>query len=99
MSILHHESSSVCALIAATLQVGEMMLPIMGTAPGYTIEDARPPAIALGIALQLTNILRDVRRSVASGECCAYTVNDLIFSVDDILRNDLTRGSKLACLD
>jgi phytoene synthase len=40
--------------------VGEMMLPIMGTAPGYTIEDARPPAIALGIALQLTNILRDV---------------------------------------
>jgi len=47
-----------CYRVAGT--VGEMMLPIMGTAPGYTIEDARPPAIALGIALQLTNILRDV---------------------------------------
>nr|ATQ35991.1 phytoene synthetase [Proteomonas sulcata] len=47
-----------CYRVAAT--VGLMTLPIMGTAPGVTIEESKEPAIALGIALQLTNILRDV---------------------------------------
>jgi len=41
-------------------QVGLMTLPVMGTAEGYTEEEAKPPAISLGIALQITNILRDV---------------------------------------
>jgi len=47
-----------CYRVAGT--VGLMMMPIMGTAPGYTAEEALEPALALGVALQLTNILRDV---------------------------------------
>jgi len=47
-----------CYRVAGT--VGLMMMPIMGTAPGYTYEQALEPALALGVALQLTNILRDV---------------------------------------
>ena len=47
-----------CYRVAST--VGLMTLPVMGTAPGVTMEDARDPAVALGIALQITNILRDV---------------------------------------
>ena len=43
-----------------------MTLPVMGTAEGYTEEDAKPPAIALGIALQITNILRDVGEDAVS---------------------------------
>merc|ERR1719258_410316 len=37
-----------------------MTMPIMGVAPGATFEEALEPALALGVALQLTNILRDV---------------------------------------
>jgi phytoene synthase len=40
--------------------VGLMMLRIIGTAPGFTEEDALPYAIKMGLALQITNILRDV---------------------------------------
>lgn len=47
-----------CYRVAST--VGLMTMPVMGTAPGVTMEDARDPAVALGIALQITNILRDV---------------------------------------
>jgi phytoene synthase len=47
-----------CYRVAST--VGLMTLPVMGTAQGVTIEEAREPAVALGIALQITNILRDV---------------------------------------
>ena len=47
-----------CYRVAGT--VGLMTMPIMGTAPGCTEEDAMEPALALGVALQLTNILRDV---------------------------------------
>jgi phytoene synthase len=47
-----------CYRVAGT--VGLMMMPIMGTAEGYTYEEALEPALALGVALQLTNILRDV---------------------------------------
>lgn len=47
-----------CYRVAGT--VGLMMMPIMGTAPGRTYEEALQPALALGVALQLTNILRDV---------------------------------------
>ena len=47
-----------CYRVAST--VGLMTMPVMGTAPSVTMEDARDPAVALGIALQITNILRDV---------------------------------------
>lgn len=47
-----------CYRVAGT--VGLMVLPIMGTAEEATLEEALEPALALGVALQLTNILRDV---------------------------------------
>jgi phytoene synthase len=47
-----------CYRVAGT--VGLMMMPIMGTEEGYTIEEASKGALALGVGLQLTNILRDV---------------------------------------
>jgi len=47
-----------CYRVAGT--VGLMMMPVMGTAPGVSFEAALEPALALGVGLQLTNILRDV---------------------------------------
>jgi len=47
-----------CYRVAGT--VGLMTMPIMGTAPDSTYLEALEPALALGVALQLTNILRDV---------------------------------------
>lgn len=47
-----------CYLVAST--VGLLSIPIIGLAKGITFEQAAPYAIQLGIALQLTNILRDV---------------------------------------
>mmetsp|Transcript_18155 Transcript_18155/g.23420 ORF Transcript_18155/g.23420 Transcript_18155/m.23420 type:complete len:488 (+) Transcript_18155:221-1684(+) len=47
-----------CYRVAGT--VGLMSLPVFGCAPGYTDEVAREPALSLGVAFQLTNILRDV---------------------------------------
>jgi len=47
-----------CYRVAGT--VGLMMMPIMGTSEGHTYDEALEPALALGVALQLTNILRDV---------------------------------------
>merc|ERR1719454_2862386 len=54
-----------CYRVAST--VGLMTLPIMGTAPGYTEDDAKKPAEALGIAFQITNILRDVGEDAVRG--------------------------------
>jgi len=54
-----------CYRVAGT--VGLMTLPIMGTAPGYSVKQATEPALALGIALQLTNILRDVGEDAMRG--------------------------------
>jgi 15-cis-phytoene synthase len=54
-----------CYRVAGT--VGLMTLPIFGTAPGYSAEDARESAIALGIGFQLTNILRDVGEDLERG--------------------------------
>lgn len=54
-----------CYRVAGT--VGMMMLPILGTADGVTEEQAKAPAEALGIALQLTNILRDVGEDLKRG--------------------------------
>jgi len=47
-----------CYRVAGT--VGLMSMPIFGCAPGYNEDVAREPALSLGVAFQLTNILRDV---------------------------------------
>ena len=57
--------SGYCYQVAST--VGLLSIPIIGLADGYTFEDAAPYAIQLGIALQLTNILRDVGEDLEKG--------------------------------
>jgi len=47
-----------CYRVAGT--VGLMSMPIFGCANGYTEEVAKEPALSLGVAFQLTNILRDI---------------------------------------
>jgi len=47
-----------CYRVAGT--VGLMSMPIFGVAKGFTEEIAKEPALSLGVALQITNILRDV---------------------------------------
>ncbi len=54
-----------CYLVAST--VGLLSMPVIGTATGASFEQARPYAIRLGIALQLTNILRDVGEDAERG--------------------------------
>jgi phytoene synthase len=59
------ELKGYCYMVAST--VGLMSMPLVGLAPGVTFEQARPFAVKLGIALQLTNILRDVGEDARSG--------------------------------
>eukprot|EP00584_Thalassiosira_punctigera_P011058 CAMPEP_0172526406 /NCGR_PEP_ID=MMETSP1067-20121228/1332_1 /TAXON_ID=265564 ORGANISM="Thalassiosira punctigera, Strain Tpunct2005C2" /NCGR_SAMPLE_ID=MMETSP1067 /ASSEMBLY_ACC=CAM_ASM_000444 /LENGTH=549 /DNA_ID=CAMNT_0013309909 /DNA_START=249 /DNA_END=1898 /DNA_ORIENTATION=+ len=47
-----------CYRVAGT--VGLMSMPVFGCAPGHTDEMAKEPALSLGVAFQITNILRDV---------------------------------------
>jgi 15-cis-phytoene synthase len=47
--------------------VGLMMSHVIGFEPEYDMETARPFAIDLGVAMQLTNILRDVGEDLARG--------------------------------
>ncbi len=54
-----------CYLVAAT--VGLLAMPILGLARGVRFEEAAPYAIRLGVALQLTNILRDVGEDASRG--------------------------------
>ena len=54
-----------CYLVAST--VGLLSTPIIGLARGVDFETAKPYAVKLGIALQLTNILRDVGEDAANG--------------------------------
>jgi phytoene synthase len=54
-----------CYRVAGT--VGLMTLPIFGTAEGSSFEEAAEAAVALGIGLQLTNILRDVGEDLERG--------------------------------
>ena len=56
--------------------IGLMVLPVLGTAPGVTREEAAPHAIALGEAFQLTNFLRDVGEDVDRGR--VYLPEDLM---------------------
>jgi phytoene synthase len=55
-----------CYQVAST--VGLMSIPIIGLRKGVTFEQAAPYAITLGIALQLTNILRDVGEDAQRGK-------------------------------
>ena len=54
-----------CYHVAAT--VGLLTMPIIGLRRGVTLEQAEPYATTLGIALQLTNILRDVGEDLEHG--------------------------------
>src|SRR5690349_22123543 len=56
--------------------IGLMVLPVLGTAPGVTREEAAPHAIALGEAFQLTNFCRDVAEDADRGRC--YLPDDLM---------------------
>lgn len=47
-----------CYRVAGT--VGLMSMPVFGCAPGFTEGMAKEPALSLGVAFQITNILRDV---------------------------------------
>jgi len=47
-----------CYRVAGT--VGLMSMPIFGCADGFTEAEAKEPALSLGVAFQITNILRDV---------------------------------------
>ncbi|GAB0489151.1 hypothetical protein MMPV_000367 [Pyropia vietnamensis] len=81
-----------CYRVAGT--VGLMTLPIMGSADGTQagLRAAAEPALALGVALQLTNILRDVGEDRLRGriylpledlERFGYTEEDLLAGVLD----------------
>lgn len=54
-----------CYCVAST--VGLMAIPILGLKPGINFAQAEPYAVKLGIALQLTNILRDVGEDLMRG--------------------------------
>jgi len=56
--------------------IGLQVLPVLGTAPGVTHEEAAPHAIALGEAFQLTNFLRDVGEDADRGR--VYLPADLL---------------------
>jgi phytoene synthase len=60
-----HELENYCYNVAST--VGLLSIPIVGLRTGVTFEKAVPYAIKLGIALQLTNILRDVGEDAEHG--------------------------------
>lgn len=89
-----------CYRVAGT--VGLMTLPVMGTAspgrPGLRL--AAPPALALGVALQLTNIIRDVGEDRLRGRIYIpledlrrfnYTEQDLFNCVIDNRYRDLIK--------
>ena len=76
-----------CYRVAGT--VGVMTLPILGTAPGYTEKEALEPALALGIALQLTNILRDVGEDLERGR--------IYLPQDELARFGLTDDDLFSC--
>lgn len=69
--------------------VGLMMLRIIGTAPGFTEEGAMPYAIKMGLALQITNILRDVGEDRREGR--VYLPVDELRAWD-LCDNDLLDG-------
>ena len=92
------ELHQYCYRVAST--VGLLSMPIIGQAPGVSFEDAVPYAIDLGIALQLTNILRDIGEDLERGRVYlpeedlqrfGLTANDLLKRVYDQRFIDLMR--------
>ncbi|HVO42254.1 MAG TPA: squalene/phytoene synthase family protein [Aggregatilineales bacterium] len=84
------ELQRYCYCVAST--VGLMAMHILGTATSIEYEDAKPYAIQLGIALQLTNILRDVGEDARRGRIY-LPLDDLArfnVSEDDILTGRLS---------
>lgn len=79
-----------CYRVAAT--VGLMTLPIMGTIKGGSegIRGATKAALALGIALQLTNILRDVGEDRMRGR--------IYLPLEDLKRFNYTEEDLLNCV-
>jgi phytoene synthase len=76
-----------CYRVAGT--VGLMTLPMLGVADGYTEEQAAKPAIALGIGLQLTNILRDVGEDLERGR--------IYLPLDELKAFGLTENDLFQC--
>ncbi len=59
------ELEEYCYCVAGT--VGLMVLPIFSTALGVSEDEAKGSALSLGVAMQLTNILRDVGEDAQRG--------------------------------
>eukprot|EP00592_Proboscia_alata_P004025 CAMPEP_0194379034 /NCGR_PEP_ID=MMETSP0174-20130528/37622_1 /TAXON_ID=216777 /ORGANISM="Proboscia alata, Strain PI-D3" /LENGTH=492 /DNA_ID=CAMNT_0039161449 /DNA_START=133 /DNA_END=1608 /DNA_ORIENTATION=+ len=66
-----------CYRVAGT--VGLMSMPIFGCADGFNEEVAKEPALSLGVAFQITNILRDIGED-------ASTRNRIYLPRDDMAR-------------
>jgi len=83
------ELERYCYCVAST--VGLMAMHILGTTTGVDYEDAKPYAIKLGVALQLTNILRDVGEDARRGRIYLPQEDMQRFNVteDDIMRSKL----------
>lgn len=79
------ELQEYCYHVAST--VGLLSIPIVGMRRGITFERAAPYAIKLGIALQLTNILRDVGDDARRGR--------VYLPEEDLERFELTRADIL----
>ena len=75
-----------CYHVAST--VGLLSIPIIGLREGVSFEQAAPYAVQLGIALQLTNILRDVGEDARRGQ--------VYLPEADLERFNLTRADILA---
>ena len=84
------ELERYCYLVAST--VGLLSMPIIGLARGARFDEAAPYAIRLGVALQLTNILRDVGEDASRGrvylpQCdlarFGLTAEDILNGVND----------------
>jgi len=75
-----------CYRVAGT--VGLMCLPVFGCAPGYDDIIAKEPALSLGVAFQLTNILRDVGED-------ATTRGRVYLPVEDMERFGVTKEQLL----
>lgn len=77
-----------CYRVAGT--VGLMTLPILGSEPGFSHKEVSEPAVALGIAFQLTNILRDVGEDLERGR--------IYLPLDEIEGFGLTEDDLFRCV-
>mmetsp|Transcript_29545 Transcript_29545/g.94762 ORF Transcript_29545/g.94762 Transcript_29545/m.94762 type:complete len:305 (-) Transcript_29545:236-1150(-) len=85
-----------CYRVAGTVAL--MTIPVLGTAGGATFDEAVGPGVALGVALQITNIVRDVGEDARRGRIYLPTEDMELFGVteEDIMQGRLTDGYK-AC--